>query len=189
MTKGKIIFLNGVSSSGKSSLAKELVHKLTGYFHMSVDDYDMIIEKMEVRGTDHLIPVPTEHFFHRSIAMFSDSGVNLIIDSILHDEFTIKDAFENLSEYPVLFVGVHCPEDELARRESARGDRRVGQAHFQLQFVHQQGEQYDVEVNTGLDTMEKCSEKIVDFLMTESPKGWKETATSILTANREAIKS
>ena len=40
MSKGKIILLNGVSSSGKSSLSKELLKNLKNYFYFSIDDFD-----------------------------------------------------------------------------------------------------------------------------------------------------
>lgn len=43
---------------------------------------------MEDRDNDRLIPVPTEHFFHDSIRMFSDRGVNVIVDHVLHDRDT-----------------------------------------------------------------------------------------------------
>lgn len=72
MNKGKIILLNGVSSSGKTTLSKELVKNAVDYFHLSIDDFDIIIERMENRENNKLIPVPTEYFFHRTIAMFSD---------------------------------------------------------------------------------------------------------------------
>ncbi|WP_114572248.1 chloramphenicol phosphotransferase CPT family protein [Exiguobacterium flavidum] len=147
MKKGTIILLNGVSSSGKSTLAKELVAALDGYFHLSVDDFDRLIEKMETRGTDHLIPVPTETFFHRTVAMFSDQGINLIVDHVLHDGETTRDCLDVLLDHPVCFVGVHCPVEELEKRERMRGDRTIGQARAQLAYVHRQ-ESYDVEVDT-----------------------------------------
>jgi chloramphenicol 3-O phosphotransferase len=176
MEKGKIIFLNGVSSSGKTTLSKELVKKLPDYFHFSVDDFDCIIEKMEDREREHLIPVPTEYFYHRTINMFSDKGVNLILDHILHDEFTTKDCLEVLRGYPVLFVGVHCPLKELERREAARGDRRLGQARSQLQFVHQLNESYDIEVDTFNESLEVCSDRIIELLANFNDRtGWKET--------------
>lgn len=161
MDRGKIILLNGVSSSGKTTLSKELVKKLPDYFHFSGDDFDIIIEHMEDRENKRLIPVETEYFFHRTIAMFSDKGVNLIIDHILHDKFTKNDCFEVLSEYPVLFVGVHCPIEELERREKARGDRNAGQAKKQLEFVHRE-EIYDIEVNTFSENMEECLGRIIE---------------------------
>jgi chloramphenicol 3-O phosphotransferase len=176
MEKGKIIFLNGVSSSGKSTLSKGLVKKLPDYFHFSLDDFDCIIEKMEDREREHLIPVPTEYFYHRAISMFSDKGVNLILDHILHDEFTTKDCFEVLRDYPILFVGVHCPLEELERREEARGDRILGQARSQLQFVHQQNESYDIEVDTFNESLEVCSDRIIELLANINEQtGWKKT--------------
>jgi chloramphenicol 3-O phosphotransferase len=185
MKKGNIIFLNGVSSSGKSSISKELVKKLPDYFHFSIDDFDLVIEKMEDRKNERLIPVPTEYFFHRAIAMFSDKGVNLIIDQILHNEFTTKDCFEVLHSYPVLFVGVHCPTEELERREIARGDRTIGQAIRQLDFVHQQNEKYDIEVNTYLESLENCADRIIEILLSDTDrKGWKQTYEKIMTKSR-----
>lgn len=114
MNKGKIILLNGVSSSGKSTLSRELATQLEGFFHLSIDDYDGFIEKAENRETGHhLIPVPTESFYHRTIAMFSDLGVNVIADQILHDVPTTEDCFNVLQRYPVFFIGVHCPPPVL----------------------------------------------------------------------------
>jgi chloramphenicol 3-O phosphotransferase len=171
MNKGKIILLNGVSSSGKTTLSKGLVKKLPGYFHLSIDDFDTIIERMEDRVNQRLIPVATEYFFHRIIAMFSDSGVNLVVDQVLHDNDTMIDYLATLNNYPVFFVAVHCPLTELEHREQARGDRNIGQAKKQLEFVHQQNEVYDIEVDTYRDTIESCVKLIVDkHLATNCPK-------------------
>lgn len=86
---------------------------------------------MEDRENERLIPVPTEHFFNRTIAMFSDKGVNLIIDQFLHNTYTLNDCLESFQDYPVLFVGVYCPLDELELREIARGDRTIGKSKAQ----------------------------------------------------------
>ena len=164
MTKGLIIVLNGVSSSGKSSLAKELVKELTDFYHLSIDDFDSVIDKMEDRAGERLIPVPTEYFFHRTIQMFSDKGINLVVDQILHDSETIFDFEEALRGYPVVFVGVHCSLRELEKREQSRGDRRSGLAKSQLEFVHQQKENYTLEVDTSVDTLSACVEQILNVI-------------------------
>ena len=57
MEKGMIIVLNGVSSSGKSTLAKEITKLRPDFFAFSIDDYDLVIEKMEDRENQHLIPI------------------------------------------------------------------------------------------------------------------------------------
>lgn len=176
MKKGTIILLNGVSSSGKTTLSKEFVKKMPDYFALSIDDFDLVIEKMEDRDQGHLIPVATEHYFHRTVAMFSDSGVNLIVDQIWHDTLTMEDCMAVLQDYPVLFVGVHCPIAALGQREKARGDRRIGQAEAQLGFVHQQQEAYDIDVNTYENSMEACVRLIMDALLKrEESAGWAHT--------------
>ncbi|WP_342429669.1 AAA family ATPase [Neobacillus sp. FSL H8-0543] len=176
MKKGRIILLNGVSSSGKSTLSMELVKRLPGYFHLSIDDFDLVIERMEDRVNDRLIPVATEYFFHRTIAMFSDKGINLVVDQILHDNETTLDCYETLREYPVFFVGVHCPEAELEQREKARRDRSFGQAKKQLEYVHQQNEVYDIEIDTYHKGMEPSVEAIIEKLHgTAESDGWQTT--------------
>jgi len=164
MTTGMIIVLNGVSSSGKSSIAKELVKKLPDFFHLSIDDFDSVIDKMEDRAGERLIPVPTEYFFHRTIQMFSDKGINLVVDQILHDSELLLDFEAVLRGYPVVLVGVHCSLSELEKREQSRGDRRSGLAKSQLQFVHQQKENYTVEVDTSCDSLSSCVQKILSSL-------------------------
>lgn len=161
--KGMIIVLNGVSSAGKSTLAKELTKLLPDFFDFSVDDYDLVIEKMEDRENDRLIPIETEYYYYKNVAMFSDRGVNLILDQILHDPITLQNFYETLKSYPILLVGVHCPAEELKRREELRGDRQIGQAISQLNFVHSQ-EFYDIEVNTYTHSMVECAREIVDCL-------------------------
>jgi len=163
MNKGHIILLNGISSSGKTTIAKELFKKLPNYFHIGLDNFDNFIESMEDRKIKKLIPVETEYFFHRNIAMFSDEKVNLIVDHVLHDEFTKNNFFEVFSDYPVLYVGVYCPLEELIRREKLRGDRPKGLAEQQYNFVHK-GINYDVEINTFYESVEESVNKILDKL-------------------------
>jgi chloramphenicol 3-O-phosphotransferase len=38
INKGRIILLNGVSSSGKTTLSKALIKTLPSYFHLSIDN-------------------------------------------------------------------------------------------------------------------------------------------------------
>lgn len=176
LKKGNIILLNGVSSAGKSTIAKELTKKLPDYFYLSIDDFDWVIERMEDRDQQRLIPVPTEYFFHRTIKMFSDKGVNLIVDQILHDDETLRDCLDTLKESPVFFVGVHCPVEELERREKDRGDRCIGQAKKQLEYVHQQNEIYDIEVNTFCESGGASVERIIKVLFNQNePVGWRAT--------------
>lgn len=182
-----IIFLNGVSSSGKTTLARRLLQDLPEYFHCSVDDFDLLIERMEDRDNKRLIPVATELFFHRTVAMFADHEVNLIVDHVLHTEAVERDCLQVLQGYPVLFVGVHCPLAELERRERERGDRSVGLAKAQLEYVHT-NDRYDVEVNSVSDSIDTAAQRIIEALRQGVfPKGWAAThqRLSPLTTERQ----
>lgn len=173
--RGEIVLLNGVSSSGKSTLAKELVKRMPGYFHLSLDDFDLIIERMEDRQNQRLIPVATEYFFHRTITIFSDRGVNLMVDHILHDQFTKQDCIGVLRNYPVFIIGVHCPAEELGRRELQRGDRPLGLGKKQLAYTHA-GVTYDVEVDTLHEGLELCVDKIIEAHRSSNwPNAWLRT--------------
>jgi len=63
----------------------------------------------------------------------------------------------------VLFVGVHCQLDELARREQARGDRPAGLAEHQFDLVHSHGD-YDLECDTSAASPRECAQQIKEFL-------------------------
>ena len=181
-----IIVLNGVSSSGKSTLAKEITKLRPDFFTFSIDDFDLVIEKMEDRDNQRLIPVETEYFYYRNVAMFSDRGVNLILDQILHDPLTLQNFYETLNAYPILLVGVHCPEEELKCRELSRGDRRIGQALSQLSFVHQQ-EIYDVAVNTYTHSIVECAKKIVDRLESNIPLSGFKKSLEVFESSKNGI--
>lgn len=155
--------MNGVSSSGKSTVAKELAKILPDYFHVSIDDYDYLIEKMEDREKGKLIPIETDILFHRQLRILSDFGVNLIVDTVIANEMVLEDFQKTFIGYPVIFVAVHCPIDILNRREKERRDRNIGQAVQQLDFVHQ-NIQYDLEIDTHLQSLEFNTKLIYEFI-------------------------
>ena len=79
-------------------------------------------------------------------------------------------------------MGVHCPLDELERREKARGDRDMGLAKTQLQYVHQH-EVYDVEVDTYRNNLTVCADQIMAALEAgRFPEGWLKTRQKLALA-------
>ncbi len=161
--RGHIILLNGTSSSGKSTLAKEIIKVQPEYFHLSVDEYAYFIDMVEAREDKRLIPVETYYYFHRNIAMFSNSGVKVIVDTVFDEDISKKDFWKCLDGYPILSVGVHCPENILNIREKDRGDRRIGQALNQIKIVHEEMK-YDVLVNTHTASTEENVKRIIDSI-------------------------
>jgi chloramphenicol 3-O phosphotransferase len=60
---------------------------------------------------------------YRGIAALAASGVDVIVDDVLHDERLLRSAVDALCDLPVLFVGLHLPRGVAERREQERGDR------------------------------------------------------------------
>ncbi|MFJ8825866.1 chloramphenicol phosphotransferase CPT family protein [Streptomyces sp. NPDC102467] len=166
MTGGRIIFLNGTSSSGKSSIARELLDILDDgvFFHMAVDSFGAMRTRREL-GPEELDTALrlTRMGFHRSIAAMAEVGNDVVVDHVLSEPWRLLDCLAVLPGEDVLFVGVHCPLDELVRREQARGDRPQGLAAHQYELVHRHGD-YDLECDTGAADPRACAERIKGFL-------------------------
>ncbi|MFD4544170.1 chloramphenicol phosphotransferase CPT family protein [Streptomyces bauhiniae] len=165
MTPGRIIFLNGTSSSGKSSIARELLGLLDGvYSHLSVDAFNAMRAQRELSPEEFDAALRrTRLGFHRSVAAMAEVGNDLVVDHVLSEPWRLTDCLTVLRPEDVLFVGVHCPLWELERRERARGDREAGLAALQYDLVHAHGD-YDLECDTGTASPRACAERIRDFL-------------------------
>ncbi|MFB7646245.1 chloramphenicol phosphotransferase CPT family protein [Streptomyces sp. NPDC056084] len=166
MAVGRIIFLNGTSSSGKSSIARELVDILDDgvFFHLAVDSFNAMRTKRNLAQEDLDVALRrTRLGFHRAIAAMAEVGNDVVVDHVLSEPWRLIDCLRVLPPDNVLFVGVRCPLDELARREQARGDRPPGLAALQYDLVHQHGD-YDIECDTSAASPRDCAELIKEFL-------------------------
>lgn len=174
-----IIFLNGCTSSGKSSIAAALQATLTTpYLRMGIDDAfatvplkyhqseEGFLFDRDERGLVRLNMGPVgsaalEAHRHAAAAA-ARSGANLILDEVLLPGM-LADWLALLDGLDVFIVGVRCELDELERREAARGDRVIGQARGQFDLVHADVV-YDVEVDTTRNSAEISAAAIVSVV-------------------------
>jgi len=172
--KGKIIFLNGASSSGKTTLAHALQAKLDEvYYHISADTFIKMMDEKKLEKDPLPRLTETLSAMHHTVKLFSDRGLNVIVDHVLLDtpelRFTTPECVKLLHGCPVLFVRVDCDLPELERRERERGDREPGQARWQTEHIH--GYQtYDLQINTARQTTEQCAQEILRML--DKPEDW-----------------
>ncbi|MFF4015695.1 chloramphenicol phosphotransferase CPT family protein [Streptomyces sp. NPDC001843] len=165
--RGLVVFLNGTSSSGKSTIAAELLRILDEpYFHMPVDAFHAMRSRAEI-APDQLSTVlhRTWQGFHRAVAGMAAAGNNVVVDHVLSAEWRLRDCLALFPARDVVFVGVHCSPEELERRERERGDRTSGLAARQLAQVHAHGD-YDIECDTGVLNAQECARRIKEFLPT-----------------------
>ena len=109
MDKGRIVFLNGVTSSGKTSIVEALQRRREVFFHVVANDLFQ-----EMVGDEYLQEDYWKYLSEAIIMMyhaartFSDLGKNILIDGILVEQPEIRPHYEKLKEifdgYPLEIV-------------------------------------------------------------------------------------
>lgn len=168
----QIILLNGASSSGKSTLSKALVKALPYpcFYYSS----DLLVDGGMLPNVDrvtkdtpwswNLIRPNFFDGFHRTIPAFAAAGNCLLVEHIVEYPAWLTDLVKLLATYRVLYVGVMCPAEEIARREHARGDRTIGEGQSHLDDGIHTWSSYDLEVNTHDATVEQNVECILEAI-------------------------
>lgn len=162
--KGRILLLNGASSSGKTSLAKALQYLLESpYLYLGLDTFiDMFPDGYGDVEDKFLQEINRKHILsamNTCIVSLADSGYNLIIDHVLDERDSEKEILSQLSSFHVMFIGIRCPLEILEKREKSRGDRQIGLAKSQYDTVHS-NKAYDLEVDTNLYNSTECACRI-----------------------------
>ena len=171
--RGNVILLNGASSSGKSTLAQALQQQLpTPFWHYSIDHLVLANVLPQARINSGAFPwtdMRQQFFegFHNSIPAFAAAGNHLIVEHIVETEIWMHRLLRLLDGFDVFFVGLHCPLEELERRERARGNRRTGEARADFEVTHTFGV-YDIECS---------STEPVDDIAARLVKAWQARGT------------
>ena len=188
----KIIFLNGCSSAGKTTLAIKLQQLLEEpYQHIALDQFrDGMPMRMRglnsppgTPGSKGLNVVPVEkdgelvtsiqfgeygeevlRNMRRSISLFQASGINVIIDDLLFKRSYLYDYVSVLDPTRTWFVGVKCSLEVVKAREAKRPGRFPGTATSHYEQVHEHGERYDLEVDTSLTSVRQVAKQIIERL-------------------------
>ncbi|TPM25011.1 AAA family ATPase [Mesorhizobium sp. B2-3-4] len=174
----RIVLLNGVGSSGKSSIARAL-QGITAepFLHVQMDSFLEMMpealqdhpdgfsyETIEQQGRPSVAisagPVGERALrgMRHAVAAMAAQGNNLIVDDVLcHGE--MPEYVQLLSGFDLRLVGVMTPLEVLEAREAQRADRLPGLARWQFERVHA-GTRYDLEVDTSADTPLECARRI-----------------------------
>ncbi|MBE6730591.1 MAG: hypothetical protein E7564_02755 [Ruminococcaceae bacterium] len=161
----QIILLNGPSSSGKSTLSKNLQNLLKEkfnlrYYIVSIDDF-MKLATNETIYEDDVYEISADMNNKALEVLNSYDGV--IIDHVITSERIFNELIEALSLYPIFKVQVECPLDVLIKREIERNNRCIGSAESSYTYLYPK-DNYDFTVNTHLDTSANCAIKILENL-------------------------
>jgi len=180
---GKIIFLNGASSSGKSTLARGLQAGLDEpFWHFSIDHLSAarVLPWDRIKSGEFPWGGLREAFFdgfHRCLPALAQAGNNLIVEHIIETRAWMDRLIGLLSTVDVFFVGIHCPLPELERRELARGDRRKGEAKADYEITHTFGP-YDFEVSSTEGNAKNVAAVIAAWKSRRRPSAFESMAST-----------
>jgi chloramphenicol 3-O phosphotransferase len=177
MAAGTIIYLNGTSSSGKTSITRALHEQLDQpYLHCPIDLFELMIPGRQIERGIFPDLNKIESGFTACIAALASTGNNIIVDDVMCEPFgqpegqtpmttrkLLRQRVSALHTFNILYVKVHCPLPMVQQREQARGNRTIGLASFQYQRMHHDS-LYDVEVDTSLQTPDACAAQILTTL-------------------------
>jgi chloramphenicol 3-O phosphotransferase len=190
-TPSYVIFLNGPSSVGKSSLAEILQERLLPrpFLHIGIDTLiammphsmnNWVGEPVEQGFWWHIVKDEQGHrlahiqagpFAQRVSESLMDiavtllkNGHNLIIDEVCVSEDNFLAWQRKLSPFKSLYVGLFATTKTLEQREGMRKDRMIGSARAQNLIVHQ-GNHYDISYDTDHLMLDECADIIIKSLI------------------------
>ncbi len=190
-SSGTALLLNGCSSAGKTTLAKQLAASLEGNFmHVSMDemittmpeglnDFDAVLDHPVdgfqcIKTTDSQghptlkmcygpAALALENKFKNDCVLRLQRGENLIIDEVIESKEQFAMWKEKLTPFRLLTVGLFAPLEEIEKREVKRGNRPLGEARGAYFTVHADKD-YDLKLDTFNDSADVNTLKIKNAL-------------------------
>jgi chloramphenicol 3-O phosphotransferase len=164
---GRVILLNGTSSSGKTTIARAFQRLAPDpWLRLGIDSFWGAVDGrwMEFgerasegfrwvdRGERGFEIVPGEagrrlaSGMRAAVAAAARAGNDVIADDVLLDQGWPAEWAAALAGLETLFVAVVVPIDVLEERERRRGDRILGESRAQVDVVHA-GLSYDLQLD------------------------------------------
>ena len=186
---GRIIILNGVPRSGKSSIAAVIMEKFEGpWLNLGVDKFKNLTSHRYSPGLGFrpggerpdLEPWIVLFYaaLYESIAAHSRLGLNVVTDVDHHDAYSVPRGIlyasaRCLKGLPALFVGVRCPDAIVwqRRQNTWLKGKNVPEGTPPPEIVHQWEREvhtpgiYDLEVDTSSLSPDECAAVIQKHLI------------------------
>ena len=164
MGNNRLVLLNGPSSAGKSSIAKELQQKLclcgADPVIISIDDYMKIAEDEEIWEDDVFEIMPD---MCRDITPALRQGKWVIVDHVITSARIYEALLDAAADFGTTAVLVTCRLETLLKREKDRGNRFIGSAEASYRYLYPK-EGYDLQIDSEAAGPAASADQIVDFL-------------------------
>lgn len=168
MEKGKVVFLNGVTSSGKTTIVDAIQSRSDEFFYVVANDlFEQMIGDNYLREDYWKYLSEVIIMMYYTAKLFSDQGKNVLIDGILVERPELRPHFEKVKDifdgYPLYIIEVFCPLEICRQRNIEREDRTEDQSDWQNKIMAEDIP-YNCTVNTHLNSPEECADSILEYL-------------------------
>lgn len=172
MEKGKIIYLNGVTSTGKTSITRALQENEEYFFYAMSNDLFQ-----EMVGARYLQADYWKHLWdailmmYHTAKLFSDMGKHVIIDGMILEKEEFRPHYQQVLEIfkdnPLEIVEVYCPLEICRQRNIQRGNRGEFQSEYQNRYMTRDVV-HSIRVDTGKNSPKECANQIIYGLFAKS---------------------
>jgi len=155
-----ILLLNGVSCSGKSTLAREIVERCPApVIHLSLDHHH---DSLAARYATDRWPIyrPLAAGLARSAEAWWRQGFNVVVDTLLDSPRLLRDTVALLPPKRTFVIGLHAPLDVLLERAAARPEEARRRIRRQFPLVHRQAA-YDLKLATDSESPRAMAERVL----------------------------
>lgn len=191
---GTVLFVNGASSSGKTSLCRALqaiwpgplamvgVDTLismlplayTGFGERAAEGYPFQTETdAEGRRLTRARTGPAGRILNRRMAEFvagvAADGLDVVVDHVVLEPKDFEDFAAVLDPAHSWLIGVRCDLEVLEAREKARGDRTLDLAREQAERVHAGRWRYDLELDSARAQPPALARTVLEFVAGRAP--------------------
>ena len=181
MKPGKLIIINGGSSSGKTTMALEFQEIINEpYFLLGIDSFWVTMPQKEIdleratpqyyrwcqeeteEGLKYYRIVPGKFLNeimlarYRSMAAYLERGLNVVADEVFWTQEWLLESLRVFKPFCCYYVGVFCSDAELRAREIKRGDRLLGWARGSQIYTHKDA-LYDLKIDNTAMTALECA--------------------------------
>lgn len=169
MNKGTILYLNGVTSSGKTSIVEALRAAGVNFYYLSDDIFEDHILDVEYDDPHYWDALAEAVFLmHKTARLFSDHGKTVILDSMLLENDAFGAHYQRVLEiyagYPLKIVDVFCPLEICRQRNLQRPDRHEDQSREQAAIMAK-NIRYDLHLDTSRLSPVQCAARIRETLL------------------------
>ena len=201
MARGRLIVLNGTSSSGKTSIARALQARwptpllylaldtvigmmpfqYTGNGTLAKDGYSLEETEEDGKRVVKYSVGPHGKFLNAELARLASTlcsaEYDVILDHVITDDETMIALAECTVGHSAYLIAVRCDGRVTEARERSRGDRLIGLAAGQTDSVHDGLRPYDLSVDSSQSAPDELAEAIIRHVEGALPTGLRQIAS------------